>query len=122
MPIHFKWSSWIMSRKAQLVYTDDHRGYWRLLRRGYKHQSVRHIVGEYVKGQAHTNGIEAFWSLLKRGYYSVYHKMSTKHLQRYIDEFFARNNVRRLHTISQIDHTITGLFGNRLKYRELVKK
>ena len=39
-----------------------------------------------IKVQAHTNGVESFWSMLKRGHMGVYHKMSKKHLQRYIDE------------------------------------
>ena len=106
--------------RGSSVFTDDHRGYLRLSRLGYKHQSVTHTVGEYVRGQAHTNGIESFWSLLKRGYYGIYHKMSPKHLQRYINEFSARHNVRRIHTIKQIDRTIVGLFGDRLKYKDLI--
>ena len=43
-----------------------------------EHEAVKHSVGEYVRGQAHTNGIESFWSMLKRGYYGTYHKMSCK--------------------------------------------
>ena len=57
---------------------------------------------------------------MKRGYYGVYHKMSPKHLQKYVDEFSARQNVRQLDTMVQIDCTIRGLFGKRLKYADLV--
>ena len=53
------------------VYTDDHRSYIGL---PYDHESVNHSVGEYVKGMAHTNGIESFWAALKRGYYGTYHR------------------------------------------------
>ena len=74
-----------------------------------------------VDGQVHTNGIESFWALLKRGYYGVYHKMSVKHLQRYIDEFCSRYNVRRIDTIDQRDSTIHGLMGaGKLTYKEFV--
>ena len=76
------------------VYTDDALAYEGIERYGYKHESVRHSAKEYVKGQAHINGTESFWSCLKRGYYGVYHKMSPKHLQKYVDEFSARQNVR----------------------------
>ena len=66
------------------VYTDGHGGYARLNDFGYYHDWVNHKVGEYVRGQATTNGIESFWSLLKRGYVGVFHYMSWKHLHRYI--------------------------------------
>ena len=46
------------------VYTDEHGGYIGL----ENHEVVKHSAGEYVKEQAHTNGIESFWSMLKRGY------------------------------------------------------
>ena len=53
----------------------------------FNHESIRHSVGEYVRDQAHTNGIESFWSMLKRAHKGVYHNFSVKHLQRYVDEF-----------------------------------
>ena len=77
------------------VYTDDHGGYSRLWL-DFEHSSVRHSVREFVKGQAHTNGIESFWAMLKRGYYGTYHRMSEKHLQRYVNEFSGRHNIRSL--------------------------
>ena len=45
------------------VYTDDHGGYQGM---PFDHETVRHSVGEYVRAQAHVNGIESFWSMLKR--------------------------------------------------------
>ena len=42
----------------------------------FEHESVRHSVGEYVSGMAHTNGIESFWSMLKRAHKGTYHKIS----------------------------------------------
>ena len=103
------------------VYTDDASAYDGLGQRGYTHETVKHSVGEYVKGQAHINGAESVWSCLKRGYYGIYHKMSPKHLQKYVDEFSARQNVRQLDTMVQVDCTIQGLVsGKRLKYADLV--
>ena len=81
---------------------------------------AHHRNGEYVKGEAHTNGVESFWASLKRGYYGVYHKMSVKHLQRYINEFSQRVTVRPMHTIDQINLIISGLVGKRLTYRDLI--
>ena len=101
-----------------LVYTDGETGYAGLQR----HESVKHSVGEYVRGQAHTNGIESFWSLLKRGYYGTYHKMSPKHLDRYIAEFTGRHNIRDLDTRDQMHHLAAGMIGRRLTYRALIAK
>ena len=57
----------------------------------FDHEAVNHSVGEYVRGMAHTQGIESFWSMLKRGHKDIYHKISPKHLQRYVDEFAGRH-------------------------------
>ena len=69
------------------VNTDDASAYKGI---PYDHESVRHSVGEFVRDMAHTNGIESFWALLKRGYQGTYHKISPKHLQRYVNEFSGR--------------------------------
>ena len=53
-------------------------------------------AGEYVRGEAHTNGIESYWSLLKRGYYGVFHHFTVKHLHRYLAEFDTRWNMSQL--------------------------
>ena len=69
---------------------------------------------------AHTNGVESFWAMLKRGYHGVYHRMSAKHLQRYVNEFSGRHNVRDRDTIDQMQAVVAGMVGKRLLYRELV--
>ena len=98
------------------VYTDGAEAYRGL---GYDHAAVRHSVGEYVRGEVHTNGVEPFWSMLKRGYYGTYHKMSFKHLQRYVAEFVARHNVRDFNTIDQMAALAKAMEGKRLMYRDL---
>ena len=70
------------------VYTDEHPGYHNLL----NHEAVRHSAKEYVRGMAHTNGIESHWATLKRGLVGVYHHVSVKHLDRYATEFEGRHN------------------------------
>ena len=98
------------------IYTDDHAGY-----RGLpNHESVRHGVGEYVRGQAHTNGMESFWSMLKRGYTGTYHWMSPKHLHRYVNEFEGRHNNRPLDTAVQMSAMAQGMEGRRLPYQDLI--
>ena len=101
------------------LYTDDNLSY-RGLSRLYDHASVRHSVGEYVRGQAHTNGIESFWSLLKRGYIGTFHHFTWKHLHRYLDEFSARFNLSGLHGGQRLDATLGASSGIRLTYSDLI--
>ena len=98
------------------IYTDEHGGYHGLR----NHVTVRHSVGKWVNGQAHTNGLESFWSMMKRGYHGTYHKMSRKHLDRYVCEFAGRHNDRSSDTLAQMRHIALGLVGKRLSYRQLV--
>lgn len=83
------------------------------------HQAVKHSVGNWVEGQAHTNGIESFWSMLKRGYVGTFHQLSRKHLHRYVNGFACRHNVRNRDTIDQMAYLVRGLVGKRLRYRDL---
>ena len=105
------------SAPGATVYTDDAAAYKSL---PYDHESVRHSVGEYVRDMAHTNGIESFWSMLKRAHKGVYHKISEKHLQRYVNEFTGRHGIRERDTLDQMGAVVAGMVGKRLPYRDLV--
>ena len=83
------------------------------------HEVVNHSVGEYVRGEAHTNGMESFWSMMKRGYQGTYHHMSAKHLQRYVTEFAGRHNVRDLDTLKQMIALARGMDGRLLPWKTL---
>ncbi len=98
------------------IYTDDGAAYVGIDR---AHGSVNHSAGEYVREQAHTNGIESFWSMLERGHKGTFHKFSKKHLQRYVDEFAGRHNVRNSDTVRQMAQVVAGMVGRRLRYRDL---
>lgn len=43
------------------VYTEDAAVY-NALKGAFDHESVNHSASEYVRDQAHTNGIESLWS------------------------------------------------------------
>ncbi len=77
-----------------MVYTDEYTVYDSLNREGYRHDRIHHAEEVYVAGDVHTNTIEGFWSLLKRGIGGVYHSVSAKHLQSYLDEYAFRYNNR----------------------------
>lgn len=97
------------------IYTDEWWGYTRLPNR----TAVQHGVGEYVNGQAHTNGLESFWSMLKRGYHGTFHHMSPKHLDRYVQEFATRQNLRELDTADVMSEVAARMVGERLTYDAL---
>ena len=100
------------------VYTDDFKSYRNL--KGYEHEFVRHSVGEYVEEMVHINGVESFWSMLKRAHKGTFHKISKKHLHRYICEFAGRHNIRDLDTIDQMKSLVVGMLGKRLQKKELM--
>jgi transposase-like protein len=77
---------------SQLM-TDDYAGYQKVGKE-YDHSVIAHSKLEYVVGLTHTNTIENFWSLFKRGVVGQFHKVSEKHLDRYLDEFTYRHNGR----------------------------
>ena len=106
--------------KGGTLYTDDHGAYRGLDMSDYDHHVVNHSARQYVDGQAHTNGIESFWALLKRGYHGTFHKMSAKHLHRYVNEFAGRHNIRESDMIEQMTFLAQGVVGKRLPYKELV--
>ena len=68
---------------------------------------------------AHTNGIESFWSMLERAHKGTFHKMSVKHLNRYVTEFAGKHNVRELDTLDQMKVMARGLNNKRLQYQDL---
>ncbi len=84
------------------------------------HETVKHSVSEYVDGMAHTNGIESFWSMLKRAHKGTFHKISPKHLQRYVSEFAGKHNIRDSGTLAQMRDTVARLVGRNLLCRDLI--
>lgn len=80
--------------KDSTIMTDELRSYSRIAVNGYKHETVKHGKGEYVRGQIHTNRIEGFWSQMKRSISGTHHLVSPKYLQLYVNEFIWRYNFR----------------------------
>ena len=101
------------------VFTDESRAY-NALNADFEHEAVNHSIGEYVREQVHINGMESFWSMFKRGYHGTYHKMSPKHLDRYVAEFSGRHNVRDADTIDQMEAVVADMVGKRLSYQMLI--
>lgn len=81
---------------SSTIYTDEYTTYDHLANavNGYVHHRIKHSEKVYVTGDIHTNTIEGFWSLIKRGIGGVYHTVSRKYLQSYLDEYAFRYNRR----------------------------
>jgi len=79
-----------------VIFSDEYPSYDDLGRHKneYDHRRINHSAGVYVMGDVHTNTIEGFWSLVKRGIGGVYHQISQKYLQSYLDEYSFRYNRR----------------------------
>lgn len=80
--------------KGTQIYTDEFNVYNALPAMGYKHGIVPHAEKIYVWGDAHTNTLEGFWSQSKNGIRGVYHAVSAKYLQHYLNEYAFRYNHR----------------------------
>lgn len=102
---------------SQLM-TDEHLGYNGLAQL-FKHSRVNHGTEQYVVGNCHTNAMEGFWSLLKRGVNGIYHSISQKHLQQYIDEFVFRYNTRKASETNRFDMMLNNI-NARLTYNTLI--
>jgi transposase-like protein len=106
--------------KASFLMTDG-EGQYRILGPMFaKHEAVNHGIGEYVRGEAHTNTVEGYFSILKRGIIGTYHHVSQQHLKRYLAEFDFRYNQRislGVNDAARTERALRGIVGKRLTYR-----
>jgi transposase-like protein len=84
----------VVADDAEAIYTDSHRSYRGIGDENTRHEYVDHSRDEWVRGDIHTNTVESAWSLFDRAVIGSYHKLSVKHLSRYLDEFEFRFNNR----------------------------
>lgn len=80
-------------KSSSIIVTDGCSGYNILKKTEHVHFKVDHDK-MYADGDIHTNNIESFWATLKRGILGIYHKVSVKYLQNYVNEFCFRYNNR----------------------------
>jgi transposase-like protein len=77
------------------IMSDDDKAIGKAARVFGKHDTVVHGRKEFARGDVHANTVESISSLLKRAQLGVYHRLSPRHLQRYVDEIVFRKNQRR---------------------------
>jgi transposase-like protein len=105
------------------INTDEAGAYDCLSMLDFKHETVNHKSGEFVRDDVTTNGVESVFAVLKRGLIGVYHHASPKHLGRYVDEFSFRLNEGnvRYHTLTRLENLVGSAAGKRLTYKALIQ-
>src|ERR1700687_3724009 len=108
---------------GSVVHTDEAGSYSALSGLFFRHDTVNHSEGEFVRAGVTTNSIESVFAVLKRGLIGVYHHTSPKHLGRYVDEFTFRLNEGNVkhHTLTRLDSLIGAVANKRLTYKTLVQ-
>ena len=105
-------------KPGSTIYSDEWKAYNQLYKY-YNHEKVFHASGQYINGEATTNAVENAWSHLKRSIIGIYHFVSRKHLQKYVDEFTYRLNVRKVSVQEQFYYVLLKSPG-RLTYKDLI--
>lgn len=111
-----------IAKDARLM-TDEAFQYIKVGREFASHGVVHHGIGEYVRGDIHSNTVEGYFSVFKRGLMGTFHHVSPEHLKRYLCEFDFRYNYRIAAGYSdreRADMTLQGIGGKRLMYRDSV--
>ena len=109
--------------RGSVIYTDNHGAYRDINPALYSHEAVNHSANEYVKGMAHTNGIESVWAVLKRSLVGTHHHVSVKHLRRYVNEatFRLNDGCVNNHLMDRVSALCQLSLGTRLPYTTLTK-
>ena len=111
----------LAAAKGATIYSDEAGAYF-TLPLWYNHETVSHGIGEYVRGEVTTNGLESVWAIVKRAHKGVYHHWSRKHGGRYLNEIAYRlveGNVR-IPIITRIRTLTRRSFEVQLSYKELI--
>lgn len=100
-----------------LVFADEHQSYQGLTVHFWvNHSNKEWTIATTINHLAHTNGVESFWALFER----AFHRMSVKHLNRYVNQFAGKHNIREVDTVEQMKSIARGMVGKQIKYKNLV--
>jgi transposase-like protein len=104
------------------LYSDELTAYKGVGKKYASHGIVNHGEREYVKGDAHTNTIEAFWSLFKRGLKGTHIHVAPFHVDRYLDDQSFRYNHRKRTDSGRFQVSMSQIRGRRLTWNQLTGK
>lgn len=106
-------------KRGSTVYSDENHA-TQYSARGYKHDTVNHRAGEYVRDEVSTNTIEGFFEIVKRGLTGIYHSVSKEHFDRYLTGYAFRYSNRSALGVEDVERAeivLTGARGKRLTYQ-----
>lgn len=105
------------------VFTDEHSSYQGLSGDVWiNHSRIEWTVSTVLDHLAHTNGIEFFWGTFKRAFHGTYHRISKKHLNRYVGRLADIHHIRSLDTKDKMVVIVTGMVGKQCKFADLTAK
>ncbi len=110
----------LVNPETTILISDEWHGYTGL-NKYYDHKIIDHSKKEYVSLQdsnIHTNNIEGSWNILKKSVSGMYNHVSRKHLQKYVDEFVYRFNLRKTPDNEKFKHLLVNS-DVRTKYKDL---
>jgi hypothetical protein len=105
-----------VDRSARLL-TDEALYYKKPGKDFAAHETVKHSLYEYARGDVTVNSCESFHALLRRGLAGSFHHVSRHHLHRYVDEFTWRWNRREATDAEKSDALLGMVEGRRLTYK-----
>lgn len=108
-------------KDGSVVVTDGLKPYRVAVPRACGHRVIRHDMGQYVRGNVHTNTVEGFFSLLRKKIDGTHHAVSKEHLHRYVGEAAFIYNNRDCEDGERTVRAIRAANGKRLVYAEPVK-
>ena len=105
--------------ESATVFTDELPAY-KSVAKTHRHGKVNHSALEWVRGEVHTNNIESAWSLFNRSIVGAFHKLSTKHMNAYLNEFEWRYNNRTNPYLFR-DTLLKLIAAPKMEYKELTR-
>jgi transposase-like protein len=105
--------------EGSVLHTDSAPMYTRIGWKFQDHQSVNHIMGEYVRDDVTSNHVEGYFSQLKRSIDGTHHAVSATHLPRYLAEFDFRYSTRKMTDAERMGKLLGQVGGRRLSYEPL---
>jgi transposase-like protein len=103
-----------------VLVTDEWPPYRQIGRTFEAHETVNHAQDEYVRDGFTTNHAENYFSQLKRSIDGTHHRVSRRHLDRYLAEFDYRHNTRNVSDSTRTRTLIAQVGGRRLTYRPVI--